>query len=470
MESTVIDTEEFRDHISTVDRKGNRLWIYPKKPKGRFTNYRTIFDVFLLILMFSGPFIRVNGHPLMLFNVLERKFFLFGIFFGPQDFHLLVLAMISDIIFIALFTAIFGRLFCGWACPQTVFMEMIFRKIEYWIEGNYTRIKALDRQEWNEEKIKKRVLKHLLFILVSFVISNTFLAYLIGTEEVYQYISEGPLHHSGTFFTLCIFTGVFYGVFSWMREQVCTVICPYGRLQGVLLDPQSMVFAYDFVRGEPRGNPKKEKEKKLGDCIDCGQCVNVCPTGIDIRNGTQLECVGCTGCIDACDDIMDRINKPRGLVRYASMENITNGKKFSFTLRMAAYSAVLLVLLSVLGYLLATRAPLEATILRSPGTTFQTQNDGRISNLFNIKLANKIYQPMAVDIKLLSHEGEIRVIGHLPVLAGGEVTQATLLLLMNPKDLKGMTTPVKIGVYHGNELLGICESTFFGPKNLNSTL
>lgn len=465
MEPTVIDTEDFRDHISTVDRKGKRLWIYPKRPKGRFTNYRTIFDAFLLVLMFSGPYIRVNGHPLMLFNVLDRKFFLFGIFFGPQDFHLLVLAMISGIVFIALFTAIFGRLFCGWACPQTVFMEMIFRKIEYWIEGDYTRIKALDRQEWNEEKIKKRTLKHFLFLLISFIISNTFLAYLIGSDEVFRYISDGPLHHAGTFFSLILFTGVFYGVFSWMREQVCTVICPYGRLQGVLLDPQSMVVAYDFVRGEPRGNPKKEKEKKLGDCIDCGQCVNVCPTGIDIRNGTQLECVGCTACIDACDDIMYRVSKPRGLVRYASIDNIKNGKNFSFTLRMGAYSAVLVILLCVLGYLLATRTPLEATILRSPGTTFQTQTDGRISNIYNIKLANKTSETMSVDIRLLSHEGEIRMIGHMPILGGGDVAQATLLLLMNRQDLKGMTTPVSIGIYHRDELLETCESTFFGPKN-----
>jgi cytochrome c oxidase accessory protein FixG len=305
-ETPIIDYDSFRDSFATVDQEGKRKWIYPKKPKGRLHNKRVIVSVIFLALMFIGPFLRWKGSPMFLFNILERKFIIFGVPFWPQDFHLLALAIITFFVFIILFTSIFGRVWCGWACPQTIFMEMVFRKIEYWIEGDAPKQKKLTRQPWNREKIVKRGGKWVIFALLSFLIGNLVMAYIVGTEELSKIVTEGPFQHWGKFSFVMIFSGIFMFVFAYFREQACLVICPYGRLQSALLDRDSVVVHYDDVRGEPRGRGRKREE--LGDCIDCHQCVTVCPTGIDIRNGTQMECVNCTACIDACDEIMDKVN------------------------------------------------------------------------------------------------------------------------------------------------------------------
>lgn len=470
MSDNIIDSEEFRDAISTVDQKGKRVWINPKKPKGRFTNYRSIVSTVLLVLLFIGPFLRINGHPFMLFNIPERKFIIAGVFFSSQDTFLFALFMLAGIIAIALFTVIFGRLFCGWVCPQTIFMEHVFRRIEYWIEGDYTRQKALRNGPWNAEKIGKRTAKYVLFIAISFLIANTFLAYIVGTETLYTYITHGPGENIGLFITLCAFTLVFFFVFAWMREQVCLIVCPYGRMQSVLLDRKSIVVAYDFVRGEPRGNPKKNKSgKPLGDCIDCHQCVNVCPTGIDIRNGTQLECVGCTACIDACDTIMDKIDKPRGLVRYASVENIEQGKKFKFNVRIAAYTSVLVIILVAISVLLFTRQPLRVSILRVPGTTFQTQPDGRVSNIYQVKFTSRVFQDFAPEIKLLEPQGEIQVIGSKPHVKAGEIAQSTVLVILDRSQLHSLKEKIKIGVYKDGEIMTEQNTTFFAPIEKDSS-
>ena len=335
-------TEDFRDHISTISEDGDRAWIYPKKPKGKHYNKRTIVSIVLLALLFGGPFMKIAGHPLMLFNVLQRKFIVFGVPFWPQDFFLFVLAMLTFFVFIILFTAIFGRVWCGWACPQTIFMELVFRKIEYAIEGDSTQQKVLNKAPWTTDKIKKKFFKHGIFFILAFLIANTFLAYIIGIDDLKLLVTEGPASHMGGFIALVVFTGAFYGVYARFREQACLVVCPYGRLQGVLLDRNSVVIAYDYVRGEPRGKMHKNEERKFGDCIDCHACVHVCPTGIDIRNGTQLECVNCTACIDACDDVMDKVGLNKGLIRYASENSIAQKEKFKITTRVIGYSACLL--------------------------------------------------------------------------------------------------------------------------------
>jgi cytochrome c oxidase accessory protein FixG len=295
----------FRDKVGTIRDDGKRAWIYPKKPSGRFTNARTWVSVVLLIVLFGMPFIRINGLPMLMINIPDRKFIILGQLFWPQDFYLLVLGLLSLVVFIVLFTVVFGRVFCGWICPQTIFMEMVFRKVEYWIEGDYRDQKKLNDAPWDGVKAVKKFSKWGIFYAIAFVISNTFLAYIIGTDELFKIISEPISAHVTGFSAIVIFSGVFYFVFAYMREQVCIVVCPYGRLQGVMLDRDSVVVAYDYVRGEPRGPIKKNQETSFGDCVDCHACVRVCPTGIDIRNGTQLECINCTACIDACDDIMD---------------------------------------------------------------------------------------------------------------------------------------------------------------------
>ena len=361
----IYESEEFRDSIATVDQSGKRIWMYPKKPKGRFTNARTYVSWVLLAFLFGIPWIKVNGHPLFLFNILERKFILFGVTFMPQDFHLFVLAMLTMLVFIILFTVVFGRLFCGWVCPQTIFMEMVFRKIEYAIEGDAPAQRRLNKAPWTGEKIRKKVFKQVIFFVIAVLVANTFLSYIIGIDEVIRIATEPVSEHLGGFIAMIIFSFAFYFVFSYLREQVCTTICPYGRLQGVMLDRNSIVVAYDWIRGEPRGKIKKqrpakqgalqemataattvEEPRELGDCIDCKMCIHVCPTGIDIRNGTQLECVNCTACIDACDEIMDKVDRPRGLIRYDSIEGIQQGRKKIMTPRAYAYTAVLAIMVA----------------------------------------------------------------------------------------------------------------------------
>ena len=333
-------TENFRDRIATVDESGKRKWIYAHKPKGKFYNIRSWLSALYFIVFFGLPFVHIDGRPLFMFNIPEAKFILFGKIFWPQDFFIFGITMITFVFFIILFTAAFGRLFCGWACPQTNFMEMMFRKVEFLILGDAPAQKMLKNAPWTSGKITKVVLKHLAFYLLSFVIANFFLAYIIGIKELEKIITEPVSQHIVGFSSILVFSGVFYAVYAFFREQACTVVCPYGRLQSVLLDKNSMIVAYDYKRGEPRGNAKKTHDEHLGDCIDCHLCVKVCPTGIDIRNGVQMECAGCTACIDACNSIMDKLDRPRGLIRYASENSIANGEPLHYTTRMKFYTGL----------------------------------------------------------------------------------------------------------------------------------
>ena len=367
-EQSVTDTESYRDHIATVDEQGKRIWIYPKKPTGKYYNFRTYVSWILLALLFGMPFIKVNGDPLFLFNILERRFILFSVVFTPQDMHLFALAMITLVVFIVLFTVVFGRLFCGWVCPQTIFMEMVFRKIEYAIEGDANQQRKLNIAPWTRDKAIKKISKHAIFYLIAILIANTFLAYIIGIDDLFEIISEPVSQHIGGFLALLIFSAVFYFVFARFREQVCIVVCPYGRLQSVMLVKESIVVAYDWIRGEPRGKIKKKKGPEAeqlpepGDCIACKLCVQVCPTGIDIRNGIQLECVNCTACMDACDEVMEKVDRPKGLIRYDSISGIEQGNKKVLDTRVWAYSGVLLALIGLQIYLFSIRSDVEAVV------------------------------------------------------------------------------------------------------------
>lgn len=468
MKTEEIHDESFRDSVSTIDKKGKRVWINPLKPSGRYYNARKIVSYVFLAILFVLPFIKVNGNPLLLLNVLERKFIIFGLIFWPQDFFLFGLTMLTFVVFIVLFTAVFGRLFCGWTCPQTVFMEMVFRRIEYLIEGDSNAQKALNRSEWTTDKIVKKSSKHLIFYAVSFLIANTFLAYIIGIDELYKIVSEPINKHASGFFAIIAFSGVFYGVFAHFREQVCLVVCPYGRLQGVLLDKNSIVVAYDYVRGEPRKHYKKNEERRAGDCIDCHQCVRVCPTGIDIRNGTQLECINCTACIDACDNIMDGVGLQRGLIRYASEDGIAKKQKLKFTTRIALYCVLLVGLLTGLGFGLATRSDVETTILRTPGMLFQNQPDGRVSNLYNFKIVNKTTKEFPVDFRLETIKGEIKMVGNTEINAIKQgITEGEFFIIINPEDIIARKTKIEVAVYSGDELIETVKTTFMGQVKKN---
>ncbi|MGQ9642723.1 MAG: cytochrome c oxidase accessory protein CcoG [Ignavibacterium sp.] len=458
------EKQEFRNHLATVTKEGKRKWIFPKKPSGRFYNARTIVSLVLLAFLVITPFIKVNGHPFLLLDFPNRHFILFGVPFGPHDFHLFVLAMISFVVFIVLFTVIFGRVFCGWACPQTIFMEMVFRKIEYWIEGDAIQQIKLKNAPWTAQKIFKKTLKHLIFFAISFFIANIFLSYIISMDKLIEIVTDPPSKHLSGLFAITVFSGVFYFVFSYFREQACTLVCPYGRLQGVLLDQDSIVIAYDYKRGEPRGKLKKGEDfSNRGDCIDCHLCVDVCPTGIDIRNGIQLECVNCTACIDACDNVMDKIQRPRGLIRYASLKNIENKAKFKFTPRMILYSVILFILLSVLTVLMINRTDFNVNILRTPGMLFQEQPDGKISNLYDLNLVNKTFNPVQMQMKLLNPQGELKIIGSDLKLGSQQIVEAKFMILLPKESIKKMNTPVEIGIYDGNNLIKKIKTSFLGP-------
>lgn len=402
----------------------------------------------------------------MLLNVIERKFVLFGIPFFPQDFFLFVLAMLTFVVFIALFTALFGRLWCGWACPQTVFMEMVFRKIEYFIEGDMMQQKALDKREWDSYKATRRISKHAVFFILSFLISNTFLTYIIGVDNWKKIVTDDLSLHMGGFVSILVFTGVFYGVYARFREQVCIVVCPYGRLQGVLLDPNSVIVGYDYERGEPRGKLTKTSENIAGDCIDCHQCVQVCPTGIDIRNGTQLECINCTACIDACNSIMDKINKPQGLIRYTSENAINKGIRFKVTTRIISYSVVLFLLMGTLTTLLAMRSDIETTVLRTPGLLYQKPDDMHISNLYNIEMVNKTFGEIPVELKLIEPKGEIKWVGNgIFKLKEQSVAQSVFFLIIPKSELKKTKTKIIFSVYSNGKEIDKTETSFLGPNN-----
>lgn len=467
--------ENFRDTIGTITEEGKRAWIFPKKPSGRFFKYRKYVSYGLLLFLFAAPFVKINGHQFLLFNVLQRRFNIFGFPFWPQDFHLVVVSMIAGIIFVALFTVAYGRIFCGWMCPQTIFMEMVFRRIEFWIDGDRGAQIRLDKSPWNARKIRKRLLKWTIFFIISFLIANIFLAYLIGSDELIQYVFDGPMAHLGTMVPLLIFTAVFYFVFAWFREQVCIIACPYGRLQGVLLDDKSIVVAYDHQRGEGDNGRKKFRKNEdrdalgNGDCIDCFQCVNVCPTGIDIRNGTQLECVNCTACIDECDHIMDSIKKPRGLIRYASEDEINKKSKFKFTARMKGYTAVLFVLTGILIGMLFLRNDVEANILRLPGQLYERKADNIISNVYTYKLVNKTSNEIdGVSFKLLSHKGTIRIVSKEEFkVPPEEISEGTLFIEINNSALTKDKDKLKIGVYSGDKLIETTVTQFLAPRSYN---
>ncbi|RKR14229.1 cytochrome c oxidase accessory protein FixG [Maribacter vaceletii] len=465
--------ENFRDTIGTINEEGKRAWIFPKKPSGKFYDYRKWVSYGLLLFLVASPFIKINGNQFLMFNVLERRFNIFGFPFWPQDFHLFVISMIIGVLFIALFTVAFGRIFCGWMCPQTIFLEMVFRRIEYWIDGDRGAQIKLERQPWNAEKLRKRVLKWTIFFIISFLIANVFLAYLIGSDRLIQYVTDSPLNHISTLISLLIFTGVFYFIFAWFREQVCIIACPYGRMQGVLLDNKSIVVAYDHKRGEGENGRKKFRKNEdrsalgNGDCIDCFQCVNVCPTGIDIRNGTQLECVNCTACIDECDTIMEKVNLPKGLIRYASEDNIEKKAKFKFTPRLKGYSAVLFILIGILAGMLFLRNEVEANILRLPGQLYEHKEGNIISNVYTYKLVNKTSKNINdVSFKLLSHKGTIELVRHNDfTVPAQDLAEGTLFIEINNAALNGDKDKLKIGIYSKDKLIETTSARFLAPRS-----
>ena len=461
--------EEYRDTLATVDEQGKRIWVYPKKPKGKFHNKRIVVTILLLTTLFTGPFIKIGGQPLLLFNIFERKFVLFGQAFWPQDFFLFALTLVILFVFIILFTVVFGRIWCGWACPQTLFLEMVFRKIEYWIEGDANQQRKLNKAPWGKKKLFKKGSKHLIYIAISVLISHTVMSYIIGVEQTVEIISKSPNENFSGFLAIMFFTGLFYWVFAYFREQACVAVCPYGRLQGVLLVKNSIVVAYDWLRGEPRGKINKQKNEEKGDCIDCKLCIHVCPTGIDIRNGTQLECVNCTACIDVCDDVMDKIGKPKGLIRFSSYNAIKEGITKIINARVIGYSIVLIALISLLSFFIGTRSDVQVTILKVPGQLYQKTEDNRISNLYNIEFVNKTFEDKYIVLKIESEQfnAELSQVGNQDIyVPASELYKGVFFIKIPKNEIKHSKNILTIAVYSEGILIDRIETKFLGPVAL----
>jgi cytochrome c oxidase accessory protein FixG len=465
MMPSVDKKKNYRDSLATIDTRGRRIWVYPLKPHGDLYTARSVVFVLLLGFLFAAPFMRVDGNQLLLFDVLNRNFVIFGIPFWPHDFHLLVLGVIAFAVFTVLFTAAFGRLFCGWVCPQTIFMEMVFRRIEFLIEGSGPKQRRLNQSPWTMDKIFRKTAKHTVFLVISFLIGNTLLAYFVGSDKLIQIVTVSPSQHPSGFTTVVIFSLVFYGIYSRFREQVCTLVCPYGRLQSVLLDSQSIVVSYDFTRGEPRGRlTKDENDNQKGDCIDCLACVRVCPTGIDIRNGTQLECINCTACIDSCNKVMTKAGKPRKLIRYSSYDQVTSGAGFRLTGRLAGYLAALTIVISLLAFLSVGRADVETTILRTAGSLYEELDGNSIRNLYTVNILNKTSHQLDITLNLKSPEGELTVVGPPLIAKGRENTESVLAIVIPVVNLHSANTPAVIEVIANGSILEEVVTTFSGPN------
>jgi cytochrome c oxidase accessory protein FixG len=466
-----VDWQDFRDHLSTADEEGRRTWLYPRKPRGPFYQARTWLSWLLLAIMFAGPFIRIDGNPLLLFNIVERRFVVLGQIFWPQDMIIFAVALLVYITGIIVFTAAYGRLWCGWLCPQTVLMEMVFRKIEYRIEGDAPAQRALARAPWTAGKILRKAVKHTVFLGLSFLIGNTLLAYIIGTDALFTIVTDAPTRHLQGLTFMALFTLVFYAIFARFREQACTFICPYGRFQSTLLDEHSIVVAYDYRRGEKRGrlrrdlSPDARRAAGWGDCIECRECVAVCPTGIDIRNGTQLECIHCTACIDACDRVMTKIGRPQGLIRYASLAGIERGEPLRITPRIAGYTLLLGALGLLLLFLVFTRSDVQTTLLRAQGALFQQMPDGHLSNLYTVRVLNKTSRALPIELRLEQPRGDLQVMGGLLIAPPQKQTETAVLIELDRQVLTGGKTPLIVGVYSDGRKLETLRTGFVGPRD-----
>jgi cytochrome c oxidase accessory protein FixG len=415
--------------LSTLNRDGSRRWIRPKLSKGRHYR-RRLATAWALVAAFTlVPILRMNGKPLMLLDIPKREFTFFGATFLPTDTFLLMLLLFGIFIGIFLITAVLGRVWCGWACPQTVYMEFIYRPLENLIEGGRARQMELDAHGPD----LRRVLKYAVFFAVSAFLANTFLAYFVGWDRLLGWMTSPPTEHPTAFAVMLGTTLLMFVDFAWFREQTCIVACPYGRFQSVLLDRQSLIVGYDAARGEPRAPWRKAEERSAGDCIDCHLCVSTCPTGIDIRDGLQMECIHCTQCIDACDAVMDRVGLDRGLIRYTSEAELEQGAKSFLRPRLVVYSAILLVIFGAFTFSLAGKRTADLTLLRGLGAPFSILPSGEVSNQIRIKIANRSPEARSYTIRLVDGGAWTLVAPENPLTVEAGASELTAAFINGPR-------------------------------------
>jgi cytochrome c oxidase accessory protein FixG len=415
--------------LSTLNRDGTRRWIRPKLSKGKHYRRRLVTAWALIAIFTLIPILKLGGKPLMLFDIPKREFTFFGATFLPTDTFLLMLLLFSIFIGIFLVTAILGRVWCGWACPQTVYMEYLYRPLEVLIEGGRNRQLEMDAQGADA----RRLVKNLVFLLISAILANTFLAYFVGWDQLLEWMTSSPAQHPVAFAVMLGTTLLMFFDFAYFREQTCIIACPYGRFQSVLLDRNSLIVGYDGHRGEPRAKWRKKEERTAGDCIDCHLCVSTCPTGIDIRDGLQMECIACTQCIDACDEVMDRIGLEPGLIRYTSQAELESGKRAFFRPRVFVYSAILLIMFGAFTLSLAGKSSADVTLLRGLGAPFTILPSGEVSNQMRIKIANRSPEERSYFFELVD-AGNVELIApENPLTVAAGETEMTAAFITGPQ-------------------------------------
>lgn len=458
--------DTFRNELASVARDGRRRWIYARQPHGRLYTARTAVGVVLLAFLFLAPFVTIGGQPLMRLDVLHRHFVLLGVVFWPQDFHIVVLIALTAVVTLMMSTVVVGRIWCGWLCPQTVFMEMVFRRLEYFIEGSAERQLRHDRGPWTKAVLVRKGVKHAVFFALSFLIANVFLAWVIGAPALLAIVTDPPSKHLTGLIAIVLFSGVFYAVFARFREQACVLACPYGRVMSSLIDSRTVTVTYDRTRGEPRTRLALVAAggSRSGDCIDCHQCVTVCPTGIDIRHGIQLECVNCTACIDACNGVMQRVNRPTGLIRLTSHRRVSEGTSPWWSARAAAYAAVLLGLVAAVVVLLAVRRPLDILVLRQPGTLHTAIGTGEIANFYNLQAFNRTGSTTEFVVDVVEPPGghaiRLGLASEVPPYA---LLEGRLLVTIPTASLHGASTPLRLAVRTERGVIQTIDTSFLGP-------
>jgi len=385
------------DTVTTIRADGSHVFLHPADTRGRYTTARKLSAFALVTFYLALPWIKIDGYPALFLDVAERRFHFFGWVLAAQDMWLLFFLLTGAGFSLFFITALLGRVWCGWACPHTVFLEHVYRRVERWIEGDAHQRRLLDAAPWEGDKVFKRVSKHIIFVLLSAIITNLLLAYFVSIPRLWSMMTSAPGEHWGSFLFVAFSTAALYFNFAWFREQLCIVICPYGRLQSVLIDDHSMVIGYDAPRGEPRG---KLNTPGASHCIDCSRCVQVCPTGIDIRQGLQMECVGCTACIDACDDVMDKVKRPRGLIRYDSLNGFAGKATRWLRARTVVYFGLLLLGVSVSAWALSTVQPASLTVTRMQGAPYYV-DASYVRNQFMVRVVNKRNEPVRFNVTLV---------------------------------------------------------------------
>lgn len=450
--------QDFRDRPINIDASGQRKRINAKQPKGKWYTRRNIVGYALILFLVLAPLLKIHGHPFMMLDILNRKFYIFGLMVFAEDTYILALVMAVAVVSIVLFTVVFGRLFCGWACPQTLFLELVYRKIEFLFDGNGR--KGKKKLDPSNTSLIRMLAKHTVYILVSIFFTNVFLLWFIGPEQLLKIATEPVSDHLAGFLIMMALSIFYYWVYSYFREQICTLFCPYGRMQGVLLDNNSISVIYDYKRGEPRNS----KVSEGGDCINCLQCISVCPTGIDIRNGSQLECIHCAACIDECNLVMKKIGKPYNLIRYDSVQGVEIGKRSLLNARSIAYTAVLVILMIILAFTAGRRTIIDVTLWRAQGTLYQKLDENTFSNIYQIMFLNKGDEPLELTLRLLDFpNGELSIADNKVVLPPNGKLKEVMIIKLKKGNLTGRETVCKIGLFNGSELKETVTTNFLGP-------